>query len=316
MSQNFLPPEILELLVDPYAVLGVSVNADERQISKRYHALAKQLHPDNYVNIQTPDKDLARIILTRLINPAYQQLKQEKKRLDTVSTLRLKARSLNPQVITELQKAVNMQIIPMSAQEADFFYEQAIASCTETQYKSLQKSHQVTRYISKLNLVYLSLPKHNTFETQTITTELKSTASKSIVPRPEIPKVTFQLSEDKNSKATPINYAQRHYERAVQYGQQSQWALAVKELRDAIKLEPNNSDHYALLGVVHFQQNFPGMAKVYIRQALKLNPKHPLALKYAALLKIEAIEQSPPKSMGKALGIARLLSRFLSGHDS
>ncbi|WP_413172885.1 J domain-containing protein [Anabaena azotica] len=311
MSQNSLPPEILELLIDPYAVLGVSVNADDRQIYKRYHALAKQLHPDNYINIESTDKELSRIILTRLINPAYQLLKQEKKRLNIVSTLQLKATSLDKQSLSELKKAINMQIMPVSAQEADFFYEQAIAACVASQYKSLQKSHQITKYITKLNLVYLSLSKNNNLETQTITKE-----SKSIVPRPEIPKVTLVLSEDNNSKPSAINYAQRHYERAVQYAQQAQWALAVKELRDAIKLEPNNSDHYALLGVVHFQQNFPGMAKVYIRQALKLNPKHPLALKYATLLKMETADKSNPKSISKALSIASLLSRFLSGHDS
>jgi curved DNA-binding protein CbpA len=311
MSQNALAPEILELLIDPYAVLGVSVNADDRQVYKRYFALAKQLHPDIYINIHNSDKEISRLILSRLINPAYQLLKHEKKRLSIVSTLRLKATSLDQENLSELKKAINMQIRPISAQEADFFYEQAIAACVAVQYKSLQKSHHITKYITKLNLVYLSLLKNNSFETETVTTE-----SKSIVPRPEIPKLTLVLSEDSNSKPTSINYAQRHYERAVQYTQQAEWALAVKELRDAIKLEPNNSDHYALLGVVHFQQNFPGMAKVYIRQALKLNAKHPLALKYVTLLKIETTEKSNPKSISKALNIASLLSRFLSGHDS
>jgi hypothetical protein len=124
-----------------------------------------------------------------------------------------------------------MQVKPISAQEADFFYEQAITACVAVQYKSLEKSHQITKYVTKLNLVYLSLLKNNSFETETVITE-----SKSIVPRPEIPKVRLALSQDSNSKPTSINYAQRHYKRAVQYAQQAEWALAVKELRDAIKL--------------------------------------------------------------------------------
>ncbi|MEA5550754.1 DnaJ domain-containing protein [Anabaena cylindrica UHCC 0172] len=319
MSQHSLPPEVLELLIDPYAVLGVSVNADERQILKRYHALAKQLHPDNYINRDEKDRELATIVFTRLINPAYQQLKQVKTRFKIIGELRLKAVSLDQQTILELQAAINLQIMPLSLQETNIVYEQAIASCAENQYKSLQKVYQVTKHILQLNLVYLSLHKKNYFQAPPLPTIATSTASVSIVPRPRIPKVELTLSKDKekDSKPAHINYAQRHYERAVEYGQQAKWALAVQELRDAIKLEPNNSDHYALLGVIHFQQNFPGMAKVYIRQSLKLNPKQPLALKYAGILKIKnAEEETSPKSIGKALSLAALLSRFISGDHS
>ncbi|NET69928.1 MAG: J domain-containing protein, partial [Sphaerospermopsis sp. SIO1G2] len=85
MPQKTLPVEILGLLVDPYSVLGVSVNADDRQITKRYYVLAKQLHPDNFVINNQPDRELAEIILTRLVNPAYQQLKQIKTRKEVVA---------------------------------------------------------------------------------------------------------------------------------------------------------------------------------------------------------------------------------------
>jgi Flp pilus assembly protein TadD len=86
------------------------------------------------------------------------------------------------------------------------------------------------------------------------------------------------------------------------------------ELRCAIKLETNNSKYYALLGVVHLQQGFPGMAKVYIRQALKLDPQQPLAIEYAAKLNLGI--KADPKSMAKAISIAALLSNFLSGKRS
>lgn len=80
-------------------------------------------------------------------------------------------------------------------------------------------------------------------------------------------------SED-NNHVQPIlkKYAQRHYQRAIQYANQANWKSSVEELRDAIKLEPKNSDYHALLGIVHLQQKFLGMATVYIRHALKLNP--------------------------------------------
>ena len=89
----------------------------------------------------------------------------------------------------------------------------------------------------------------------------------------------------------------------------------MKELRVAIKLAPKNSDYYALLGLVHLKQKFIGMARVYIRQALKLNPQDLLAQKYATRLKIEPGENTNPKSMAKALSIAAL-SRFNKGKRS
>ncbi|WP_196521239.1 hypothetical protein [Nostoc sp. WHI] len=67
---------------------------------------------------------------------------------------------------------------------------------------------------------------------------------------------------------------------------------------------------YLSLGLVHFQQKLLGIASVYIRQALKLNPQHSLGLKYAPRLKIQPHENTNPQSMAKAVTIAALLSRF------
>ncbi|MEH2362780.1 tetratricopeptide repeat protein [Nostoc sp.] len=112
------------------------------------------------------------------------------------------------------------------------------------------------------------------------------------------------------------NYAQHHYQLDIEHVRLAKWPQAVQELRDAIKLEPNNSDYYALLGLVHLKQKFIGMARVYIRQALKLNPQDSLALKYAPALKIQPGENTNLKSMAKAVSIAALLSQFSDGEPS
>ncbi|OUL34159.1 hypothetical protein BV372_14485 [Nostoc sp. T09] len=111
-------------------------------------------------------------------------------------------------------------------------------------------------------------------------------------------------------------YARRHYQRAIQYANLANWTRAVEELRDAIKLELQNSDYHALLGVVHLQQNFPGMATVYIPQASKLNPQHPLALKYACKLNIKPNDNVNPRSMATSVSIAALLSLFVTQQQS
>ncbi|MBD2449213.1 DnaJ domain-containing protein [Nostoc sp. FACHB-152] len=299
MSQNALPSAWLKLLSDPFAVLGIPVTADERQISKCYRALAKQLHPDRYVQSSDANQKLATAIFTSLINPAYEQVKHTQKRAETVATLRLEAKAWQSKAASA-QNLVVEKLLKASAQAAASVYEQAIASYAESQYTSLQQTYQLTQQLNQLNLAYLGLQK----------------PQPSIPPVPTVVISQVQHQSDINIPPVPINYAQRHYQRAIQYCKQKKWTLAVGELRDAIKLEPNNSDFYALLGLVHFHQNLLGMAKVYTRQALKLNPQNLIALKYAHKLKINANNSIHPKSMAKAVGIAALLSKFVPRIES
>ncbi|MBD2522244.1 DnaJ domain-containing protein [Nostoc sp. FACHB-133] len=297
MSQTLLPPGWVEKLCDPYAVLGISVIADDRQIFKRYHTLAKLLHPDRHAKNSNPDQKLATAIFSHLINPAYQQLKHRQKRLIAIAMLRSDARVLEQKPLSS-QSAIAQEIMKMSTPEAELFYEEAIACYAEAQYKSLDQFYQVTQQITILNLVYLRLHKPDLFLPQ-----------KTV---PIISEVKVNPVELTSTDVKPVltNYSQRHYQRAIEYVRLGKWTIAVQELRDAIKLEPNNSDYYALLGLVHLKQKFMGMARVYICQALKLNPKNSLALKYAPELKIQLGENTNPKSMAKAMSIAALLSRF------
>jgi curved DNA-binding protein CbpA len=313
MSQNSLSKEWLKLIIDPYAMLGISVNADERQISKRYYVLAKQLHPDQRINNNNPDRELAEIVFTQLINPAYEQLKQRKKRSSVIALLRSGTKALDQQKAVAAKMSIIQTMSTMTAQEAELFYEDVVKSYASAQYHSLQRSYQLTQQLSALNIVYLSCQQIENLpgnQPQAITDEEDITEIQS--DQDETTLLQNNSSSNTILQAELINYAKRHYERAVEYSHQEKWNLAVGELRDAIKLDVTNSDYYALLGVVHFNQKFIGMAKVYIRQALKMNPQQPLALKYAELLHIKVNETVAPKSIVKALGIASLLSRFLS----
>jgi curved DNA-binding protein CbpA len=306
MSQTALPIEWLQQLSDPYAVLGIAVTADERHILQRYHVLAKLLHPDHYANKNGVDQKLATAIFTRLINPAYEDLKYLQKRSDIIAKLRLEAITWGKNAVS-MQNPLIKQLQGMSIKEADLFYEQAIASYTTLQYESLTQSYWMIQKLNELNLAYLYLHTDKSFIVEPphpIISEVKSQ-----------PVAAVEVDKTENTEhLTPavVNYAQRHYQRAMDYSKQSHWSLAVRELRDAIKLEPNNSDYYALLGVVHLRQNFNGMAKVYIRQALKLNPQHPLAVKYATHLNITLQDHIDPKSVAKALGIAAWLNKFFT----
>jgi cytochrome c-type biogenesis protein CcmH/NrfG len=76
------------------------------------------------------------------------------------------------------------------------------------------------------------------------------------------------------------------------------WPQVVAELRDAIRLESNRGEYHSLLARAYLMQNLVGMAKVHFRQALKFNPRDPLALQYAERLDLSA----PTKMSVKAGG--------------
>ncbi|MDJ0616319.1 MAG: DnaJ domain-containing protein [Calothrix sp. MO_192.B10] len=306
MSQTFLHSEWLQQLVDPYAVLGISVGADEHQILRRYRSLARQLHPDRYHRNNCPDHKLAQAIFTRLINPAYEQIKSIKNRRNTIEIIRTQVEAGNLWKGHTIKTPIAREMIELSSLEADLFYEQAIASLASVQYKLLDRADQVTQQIRELNLVYLCLQR-------SVPLTEKSTA---LVPQVNREPKRINLNQTAQSQSLQKNYAQRHYQRAIDYVKQSNWKLAVPELRDAIKLQPQQSDYHALLGLVHLKQGLTGMARVYMRQALKLNPEHRLALKYALRLKITQNQNPSPISMAKAVGIAAIFSKLIAKKTS
>ena len=59
---------------NPYSILGVSPNADDEEIKKAYHKLARKYHPDNY----SSNPDFAELANEKMqeINEAYEEIKR------------------------------------------------------------------------------------------------------------------------------------------------------------------------------------------------------------------------------------------------
>jgi tetratricopeptide (TPR) repeat protein len=85
---------------------------------------------------------------------------------------------------------------------------------------------------------------------------------------------------------------------AEKYIAQKQWASALRELREAVKRDQNHSRAHALLGLTYMNQKLMGMAKVSFQQALKINPKEELALKYIAEINGENKSQNTSSKNG------------------
>lgn len=282
MSQILFSLDWLNQLTDPYAVLGLSVAADERRVLKRYRAIAKLLHPDSLAAADPATKALATQLFARLVNPAYQRLKQEKERADAMALLRIRIRQMNRDGGFFPTGSIAQQLLKSPLQGIDIFYEQSVAELSEIQYQEFEQFESITQQLADLNLTYLYLKMG-----EPVIREKRT----GIVVAPQTKPTQFAPNPQETTEVA-VNYAQRHYYRAQEYAKKANWVQVVAELRDAIRLEPNRAEYHSLLAKAYLMQNLSGMAKVHFRQALKFNPKDPLALQYAEYLDLQSTKKA------------------------
>ncbi|MGG6295337.1 DnaJ domain-containing protein [Leptolyngbya sp. AN02str] len=283
MLQTPFSSEWLQKFSDPYAVLGLSVTADDRRVLKRYRDVAKLLHPDSLIQADVTERETASRLFSRLVSPSYQKLKQDKGRAEYLAMLRFKVRRINRDTKFEPKHSASQRLLSLGPAQVDVFYEQAIAKLAEPQFESLSRFELFTPQLEELNLVYLKLKMG-----EPIIREKRS----GLISASQTAPVEIKTTPADPDKPV-VDYAQRHYDRAMQYARQSNWAMVVREMQDAIKISPKTSDYHSLLAKAYLMQELPTMAKVHFRQALKLNPQDALALQYASKLQISIESTSP-----------------------
>jgi curved DNA-binding protein CbpA len=313
MTSSDFSSDWIKQFSDPYAILGVSVTADERRISKRYRQVAKRLHPDQQMNEEESVRAFANHVLTRLVNPSYQRLKQDKGRAETLATLRFKVRRLSREQQLVAQGELSKQLIDANDPEVEVFYEKALAELSENQYDSIESFAERTTAIAELNLIYL---RRKMGETVIREKRTGLVSAKSSVQAAGTTAAPGQPAPDaaKAGEFPQTNYAQRHVVRAKTYIASKCYPEAIQELRDAVRIEPSNSNYHAMLGQAYLLQSMIGMAKVHIRQALKLDPKNTVARKYANQLDIDlskVVSSEQPASNGhrKSGGLLRFFTQ-------
>ncbi|MBD0268724.1 MAG: DnaJ domain-containing protein [Cyanobacteria bacterium Co-bin8] len=271
---------------DPYAVLGVSLAADDRRILKRYRQVAKLLHPDVQASQETGINEFAGQVLARLVNPAYQRLKSDKGRNEVLATLRFKVRRLAREDALKATCEAAQKLLQLPEPEIEIYYEQALLDLSTSQYDSSETFETLTRQISELNLVYLRRKMGDP-----VIREKRS----GLVAASSVNTTAVAPTAPANDSASP-NYAERHSRRAQEYLKNRNFSAAIQELKDAVKIDPQNSSYHCLLGQAYLLSQLSGMAKVHFKQALKLNPKNEVALKYARQLQIDDSQFSRPTS--------------------
>lgn len=255
---------------DHFAILGVSIDAEFNEIRKRYIKIARHLHPDTCPLENTEDKELAKDILSKLVTPAYNKFEKESERQEYYVVLNKITQNIS---LLKNQLPVTTEAAKQVASNPDFLkiYQNSLSELAEKQYLDMRASVAIIQEISQLNLAYLS--RKDSKAPSPITSNTMN-PTKATTPG----KNTGQTADPPPKAKAKVSLAEQSCQRAEKFIATRNISQAVSELREALKLEPNNCKVHALLGICYLQQNQMTMAKLEIQKAIALNPQEAKAI--------------------------------------
>jgi curved DNA-binding protein CbpA len=297
---------------DHYAVLGLPVDAAAAVIRKRYITLARLLHPDSCG--PSVDKTQASQVLSKLVNPAYQFLSQDKERSDYEMLLKLVGQRAN----LEFDSArLNYQTGKdlLTSDRYENFYIEAVQEISQHQYSQLDQVVSAIEQMSELNLMFLL--RRELMQSPRSTPSFAGT-SPAVATTPSSPEVsvTTPAKEPINPQTVPPSdaFIRQYIRRAEEYIEKKLYQPAIQELRSAQKLDPQNFRCSLLLGVIYLKLKQPKMAKGYLLNAQKLEPRNAQLLQeIEELKKQEGLAASKPTQSGVKVAPAGGKSKESSG---
>ena len=260
---------------DYHAILGVSLDADAKQIRKRYLKIARKLHPDSLAGATDGEKQRASELLSKMVNPAYEKLTQEKEMAEHKVVLRMRGQQLSRQSTTlSIQTAAAKALL--GAGDALNLYNSDLKKLAEQQYESLEQVLDITGQISELNLAYLVSSAGNTAATAPSTPVSASktgdktpatTARRSAAPPPPPPSPRQQRESIIDS----------YLNRAQEFERKKNYSKAILEMREAVKAHPNNAACHSQLANLYLKVSQATMARIHLKRALEIDPNNALA---------------------------------------
>ncbi|MBD2353272.1 J domain-containing protein [Tolypothrix sp. FACHB-123] len=262
--------------IDHHAVLCVPVDADVKELRKRYLTIARRLHPDANIAASAGEKQVAGEFLAKLVNPAYEKLSAERTRAEYMIVLsQMGKRLVQESSSVELHTDLARELVNAPESNVNQLYKAAIAHIAKTQYDSLPQAPQVIAEISELNLVYLMRSANKLLAAQP---SLVQPTNNSTPPQPTpAPNSTVTAQA---ATACEDSMLESYIRRAQSLMDKNQLSQAQIELQDALKLEPKNSRCHSLIALVYLKQNRLKMAKIHFDNALKLDPNDKTSLEW------------------------------------
>ncbi|MGB3296311.1 MAG: DnaJ domain-containing protein [Phormidesmis sp.] len=291
-------------ITDHHAVLGFSLAADPKQVRKRYLKVARQLHPDSLLEASEAQKRMASELLSKMVNPAYEALGNEKKAAEHQVLLKLKQQQLAAQpdaIAPQSESAAKL----LNARNLEREYASAFQAITATQFDDLTHIETAISELSELNAVYLM--RQGLAAAKTPSSD-RSTATKAA------PAVAQTVASAPNSRQPEI--IERYFSRAQEFESQGDYSRAILELREVIAAHPRSAACHGYLSSLYLQSGQATLAKVHAKQALAFDPSNRLAKGVQKKLNVPAAKPPLDKAVAqasKAKGQGSLLSGLFGG---
>jgi len=276
---------------DYYSILGVPLDASAKEIRLRYLKIAYQLHPDTCRAETAEEKEQASQILSKLVNPAYENLYKDKLRRECQLILSEVGRRL---VTDAYQITISTDTAKKLFQEErnlDKLYREMIEKIAPDLYLEVDKVAKKISLISELNMVYLMRSKQNSLQGVTGSSSSPfspnvQTSEPIITQAPANPNNNnsndddSQVSQgstkkDDESSGNLGNTIEGRIKRLIRSAQHHQeegnLEQGILDLREALKLDPNNSTCHALIASLYIKQGNLTYARVHLKKATDLN---------------------------------------------
>ena len=269
-------------ITDHHAVLGVSLDADPKQIRLRYLKIAQKLHPDK-CRSEPAKARTAGQILSKLVNPAYEQLSRKSAFAEHQLVLTQIGKRLAENKDKIHLKSQFAQELLKAGQGAELVYPKLLKKLTADQYQVLAKSGEIIEAISELNLVYIMLKSDrgvNRSRVRPTPAQTPTPPNQQTVAQKSTVRQTAKTPPPAEVKEEPTTESRVNafVNRAQQYISKGEFDRAIKELKDALRIDPNHGIAHAVLGRAYLHKRQLTMAKVHIDKAFKAEPHNQIVV--------------------------------------
>jgi curved DNA-binding protein CbpA len=277
---------------DHHAVLGIPITADAKAVRKRYLTIARKLHPDSLSGATAADSQRASEILSKLVNPAYETLSQEKSSTEHMIMLKLKGQTLSRSGTAPTVSSAAAQDL-LNAPQAELAYTQAVKTLIAQQFDQLETIFDVMGELSELNLVYLYRMNDGEGTPSGQSTQPAKTTGSSPVAAPE------NSPPPPPRRRTQSAIVESYLNRAREYEIDQDYSHAILELREAIKVYPKSSACHSYLSALYLKAGQGTMARVHAKRSLAIDPADERAIAVQAHIE-KAGGSTSGASKGKA----------------
>lgn len=287
-------------VTDHHAVLGFSLAADPKKVRKRYLKVARQLHPDSLRDVPEEQRKKASELLSKMVNPAYEALSQEKSAKEHQILLKMKQQQLvaRPILLSTKSEAAK-RLLGTSNLEMD--YTAALEKIAAVQFSDLSKVDTAIGEISELNAVYL-MRKGSVGEKSPRTASSAAAAE--------------TTQEDAPRRPRHEAIIESYVGRAKEFEYKRDYSRAILELREAIAAHPQSAPCHGYLADLYLKSGQATLAKIHAKKALSFDAEEEKAKAVQAKLEAKAAQTATAakgKAKGSAKGSAQKGGGLLSG---